>query len=113
MIEKRAKDLLEIAMAITIAVLIYYVFHFGNFISKEEVAGAIAIMLVLPHVLLVVIALLFNVLGRTMNSPGFALTSGILYLVSIVFMPIYFIFVIAQSVLCFVAYGRMKKANSV
>ena len=41
---------------------------------------------------------------------AFALVAGILYAVAAVLFPAYFMFVIVEMVLSFVAYGLMKKA---
>lgn len=106
---KKTRNLLIAAIVITILVWVYYISHFSKAILQDEVAGSIASLLVLPHGITVIVALLFNVLGLTMKSKGFILTSGILYLVSIIFMPIYFMFVLIQAVLCFIAYGQQKK----
>ena len=106
---KKTRNLLIVAIVITVLVLGYYISHFSGAVSQDEVAGSIAGLLVLPHGITVTIALLFNVLGLVMKSKGFILTGGILYLVSIVFMPIYFMFVLIQAVLCFIAYRQQKK----
>ena len=106
---KKTRNLLIAAIVITVLVLGYYIFHFSGAVSQDEVVGSIAILLVLPHGITVAIALLFNILGLVMKSKGFILTSGILYLVSIIFMPIYFTEVLIQAVLCFIAYGQQKK----
>ena len=106
---KKTRNLLIAAIVITVLVLGYYISYFSGAVSQDEIAGSIASLLVLPHGIAVAIALLFNILGLVMKSKGFIMTSGILYLVSIIFMPIYFMFVLIQAVLCFIAYGQQKK----
>ena len=49
-----------------------------------------------------------NVIGYFANSRGFILTGAILYTVSLVLFPVYFMFVIIQMVLSYVAFARMK-----
>ena len=69
--------------------------------------------LVMPHMVLTVLATIFNILGWAMNKRGFALTGAILYAVAIVTMPIYFFFVIVQMVLSFVGFAKLKKTPSI
>lgn len=51
----------------------------------------------------------FNALAWALSSRPFALTSGILYAVSMVLFPMYFMFVIIQTVLSFVGFARLPK----
>ncbi|WP_201289976.1 hypothetical protein [Erysipelothrix urinaevulpis] len=77
--------------------------------SAEQAGAAIASALILPHILATGIALLFNVLAWSMGRRGFALTSGIMYGVAMLLFPFYFMFVIIQMILTFVAFAKMKK----
>lgn len=77
--------------------------------SASQAGGALAAALVTPHLLLALLALVFNALGFTMGKAGFALAAGILYAVAMILFPPYFFFVIIQMVLCFVAFAKMLK----
>lgn len=79
--------------------------------SAEQVGGALATALVAPHLLLTLIAVIFNALALFLNKRGFALTAGILYAVAMVLFPMYFFFVIIQMILCFVAFAKMRKQS--
>lgn len=109
---KRSKALLISAILGTLYSL-YLISYFGGgiFGSKggAELAGAaIATALVTPHMILVVLATIFNWLGYFSNKRGFALTGGILYSVGGVIFIIYIIFVIPSIVLSFVGYAKLK-----
>ncbi|MFR3787232.1 hypothetical protein [Agathobaculum desmolans] len=92
-------------------------YFFGNTASQTDAAAALgaglATALVMPHMVLTVLATIFNILGWAMNKRGFALTGAILYAVAIVTMPIYFFFVIVQMVLSFVGFAKLKKTPSI
>ena len=47
--------------------------------------------------------------GLGFELSSFALTSGILYAVSMVLFPMYFMFVLIQTVLSFVGFARLPK----
>lgn len=77
-----------------------------------EIGTAIGYAIILPHFLLVLIGEIFNVLGYFMNKRAFVLTAAILYAVAMVVLPINLFFVVAQMVLCFVAFAKMGKQNN-
>ncbi|WP_034868339.1 hypothetical protein [Clostridium lundense] len=109
---KRSKALLISAILGTLYSL-YLISHFASemFGSKggAELAGAaLATALVTPHMILVVLATIFNWVGYFSNKRGFALTGGILYSVGGVVFIIYIMFVIPSMVLSFVGYGKLK-----
>lgn len=79
--------------------------------SSAELGSALAAALVTPHLVVVLIAVIFNVLALVMNKAAFALVAGILYAVSILLFFAYFMFVIIEMVLCFVAFAKMRKAQ--
>ena len=93
----------------------YSIFYwFSTFLSTsdqwEAVGVSIATVIVLPHMVCAVLALLFNFFGWLRNSKAFALTGAILYTVSLVLFPAYFMFVILQAILSFVGFATMAKA---
>ena len=108
---KRKKSKLAlISLVLGLLYVIYLVVYFTNIQggSGSEAAGsAIAAALVLPHLLCVFMAVIFNALGYFINKRGFILVGAILYTVSIVFMVIYFMFVILQMILSYIAYAKM------
>lgn len=106
--------LLLIAAILGAAYLVYSIVYWGGVNSAEastaEAIGAgIATALVLPHLICTGIALLFNILGWAMRHRGFALTAGILYSVAILLFAVYFMFVVIEAALCYIAFARMKK----
>lgn len=95
---------------------IYLIFYFsgtmsGDISDAEAIGGALATMLVMPHIVMVILSTIFNILAVTLKKVGFALTSGILYSVSGLLLPIYLPFVIPMIILSFVGYVRMKRFN--
>lgn len=95
---------------------IYLICYFTGAIcgseGAEQVGAAMATALVTPHMVLVVLATIFNWVGYFTNKRGFALTGGILYSVSGVMFLIYIMFVIPSIVLSFVGYANLKKINN-
>lgn len=92
-----------------------FVYFLGDMSSSdgmESAGAAIASVLVMPHLICTVLATLFNGLGCFLNKRGFALTGGILYIVAMVMMPIYFMFVIIQAILSFIGFAKMKGHES-
>ncbi len=111
----RSKSVLLLVSAVLgVVYAVYVVAYFstvnaGSASGAEAVGAGIATLLVVPHLLCTVLAALFNVLGWACNRRAFALTAGILYAAAIVCMPLYAPFTIVQSIMCFVAYARMRK----
>lgn len=95
---------------------VYLIVNFGSALggasSDGELVGAgIATMLVMPHMILVILAIIFNALGYFKASKGFALTGGILYSVAAVVFLMYAPFLIVSIVCSFVGYSKVKKLN--
>ncbi|MBQ6349743.1 MAG: hypothetical protein IJI42_02300 [Methanobrevibacter sp.] len=112
---KRNK-LLLIAAIIGTAYAIYLVTYFagatGTGDNAEQAGAALATLLVMPHMAVMWLAVIFNWLGFFLKARWAALTAGILYAVAIVLFLAYFMFVIIEMILCFVAYVKMKKRTS-
>ena len=81
----------------------------GSADTAEAIGTTIGLALIVPHLLFVGLALIFNILGWAMSKRGFALTGAILYAVSILMMPIYFMFVLVEMILSFVGFAKLKK----
>lgn len=112
---KRSKILLIAAIVGTLCV-IYLFSYMGNTITDSQtkddatqLGTAIAATLATPCIIVSAISTIFAWVGFGTKKRGFALTSGILYAVAIVFMIPWFMFHIVQMVLCFIAYGTMGK----
>ena len=69
---------------------------------------AIGITLLMPHIILIALAVIFNAVGWIGKARWAALTAAILYTVGGVLGFTNFLFVIVPMVLCYVAYGKMK-----
>jgi hypothetical protein len=75
--------------------------------AASIIALGLVSVLVFPHLILVFLGGLFNILGWALNKKGFALTGAILYSVAMVFMIPLFYFLIIQTVLSYVGYATM------
>ncbi|MDQ0149104.1 hypothetical protein ACFO6R_05840 [Eubacterium multiforme] len=112
---KHSKALLVGAIIGTVYA-IFLIAHFGSAIAgtsdvAEQAGAAIATALVTPHMILVVLAVIFNWVSYFTNKRGFALTAGILYSVAGVMFLIYVLFVVPSLVLSFVGYSKLKTIN--
>jgi len=110
---KKSK-LLIVSSVLGILYSMYIFAHFTGALStagsdSELIGGAIATALVTPHMVIVVLATIFNVLSAFQSKRGFALTSAILYVVgAVAFIP-YAGFVIPMAILTFIGYAKLKK----
>ncbi len=77
--------------------------------ASEAVGSAIATTLVLPHLILVVLATIFNILAFFMNSKGFAITCGVLYAIAGAAFLLYIMFVIPMIILSFIGVTKVSK----
>lgn len=111
--KKRLNVLLIISFVLGVAYLAYSLVYWSGAAAdgsgSEQLGAAIASALVMPHLVCALVAVVFNGLALFMSKAAFALVAGILYAVAMVLFPMYFMFVLVQTVLCFVAYARMKK----
>lgn len=79
--------------------------------AAEAIGAGLATLLVLPHVIFVVVGALFGVIGFFARSPGFVLTSAILYSVAAIVFLVYAVFLIPSIVLGFVGFAKQRKIN--
>lgn len=113
---QKKSALLAVALVLGAAYIVYSLWYwFGGGAagqvgadSASQAGAGLAAMLVMPHLVLTLLAVVFNALGLFVNKRGFALTAGILYAVAMVLFPVYFFFVIVQMILCFVAFAKMR-----
>jgi len=106
--------LLLISAILGVLYAIYIIMYFAGASanaggSAEAIGAGIATVLVMPHMICAVLAAIFNVLGWSLNSRGFALTGAILYTVAAVSFPIYAMFVLIQMILSYIGFARLKK----
>lgn len=103
-----------ISFIIGILYLIYSFFYWGSVGDAsvdvfEQIGTGIATAVVMPHLISTAVAVLLNALGCFMKRSGLVLAGAILYCVALLLMPIYFMFVVIEIVLSFVAYARMSR----
>jgi hypothetical protein len=106
------KNTLNLASAILgSAYLCYLVFHYAG-LRASTVAEAetirIMISLVIPHVVLVLTAVVFNWTGWMANRMLPTILSGLIYGLSALVLPVYAPFVAAEFLLCFAASAAMR-----
>lgn len=113
---KRKKSKLAlVSWILSLMYLIYLISYFsggiGSTTGSEQVGAALATALVFPHMLVVGIGLIFNMLGYFLNNRAFVLVGAILYSVAILLFMMYFMFIIVQMILSYIAFAKMKKSN--
>lgn len=111
---KKRNVLLLVAAILGSAYLIYLVSYMAaapvsTGYSAADAGTAIAMMMIMPHAALTGLAVIFNWIAWALSKRWAALTAGILYAVAILMMYIYFMFVVVEMVLCFVAFVQMGK----
>lgn len=112
--KKKLSVPLLISLIIGVAYLIYFAVVWTGTSSEmtgtaEQIGAGIATILVAPHVICTLVAVIFNALGLFLRKRGFALTGAILYTVAMVLFPVYFMFVIIEMILSYVGFAKMKK----
>lgn len=107
---KKRSVLLLIATLIATVYCIYIVIYFMG--GVDETAGAIAGLIVAPHMICVALGVLFGWIGYLSRLSGFALASAIMYCVAALLFVMYAFFLVPSIVLGFVGYGRQKKLNN-
>lgn len=115
---KKRNVLLLVAAILGSAYLIYLVCYMAGAPvdtrdSAADAGTAIAMMMIMPYALLTGLAVIFNWIAWALSKRWAALTAGILYAVAILMMYIYFMFVVVEMVLCFVAFAQLGKKSSV
>ncbi len=117
-VKPKKNGLLLAAALLGTVYLIFLIYHFfggiATSVDEAELLGSgLATAIVMPHLVCVALAVIFNWLGWTLNASWGALVAGILYAVSMVFMFLYAFYVLLQMIFCFIAYGSIKKAQQV
>ena len=120
---KKASNILAlISLVITAMYLLFLISYISSTYAEATadiqtweglgtaIGTAIGIQLAAPHMVIVFIAFIFNIVTAITRKGWAALTSGILYAVSMLLMPVWLVFVTAQTVLCFVQFAKIRKA---
>lgn len=112
--KKKLSKLLLVSLIIGVIYLIYSAVYWSGAAGSgadtaEKIGAGIATALVMPHLVMTVLAVIFNALGLFMRKRGFALTGAILYTVALVLFPVYFMFVIVEMILSYIGFAKMKK----
>ena len=114
--KKKKSTILLISAIIGLLYMIYSGVYWsgvntGNSEAGAAISSALATALVFPHLICTGLAVIFNILGWAINHRGFALTGAILYAVAMFLFPVYFMFVLLESVFSFIGFGRLAKIN--
>lgn len=113
--KKKLNKPLLISFVIGAAYLIYLISYFtsvlGSTSGAEQAGAALATALITPHMICILLAVIFNGVGVFFSKRGFALTGAILYSVALVLFLPYFMFVIIEIVLSFIGTGQLKKKS--
>ena len=95
---------------------IYLITYFGggtlNADGAEAVGGAIAIALVMPHMIMFLIGAVFGWLGFLAKKSWAALVGAILYSVGTLFFLMYAMFGVPILIFGFIGYSKQKKLNT-
>lgn len=94
-------------------VVLYFLGKIGSGASWAENLGyGIAATLAAPHIFLVFLALVFNIIGWAASRSWAALTGGILYSVAGLIFILYCIFVVPSIVLSFVGFAKLRASST-
>lgn len=91
---------------LTVLYAFYIVSYFGSN-ALDDIGTFLASIIVAPHMVCVVIAAIFSLVGLLAYKRWAVLTAAILMAVAAALFPRYAMFVIVQSLLLFIAYARM------
>ncbi len=76
--------------------------------AATALGTGLGVALLMPHIVFVILSVIFNIIGWAMNLRWSALVGAILYCVAGLLMPIYIPFVLAQIILSFVGFAKLK-----
>ena len=112
--KRKRSILLLLSWVLGLIYVVYLVSYFGTGLAGSEsgaeaIGTGLAAAVVMPHFILVAVAVIFNILGWAGRMRWAALTGAILYAVSMAFMPLYAMFVVVEMVLSFIGFAKMPK----
>ncbi len=96
-----------LCMFLTVVYAIYIVSYFSGIVDVN-LSAAVATALVTPHMVCVAIAAIMSIVGFFGKARWAFLVCGILLIVAGVVFLTYFMMVVVQAVLAFIAYARMN-----
>lgn len=103
-----------ISVLYTFFILKTFIGGMTNASSDAEMIGVgLAGVLLLPHLVMVFLATIFNLIGAFTKLKGLIIVAGIMYIIAMFFFLPYFPFVIFQAILCFVAHYQIKNQENV
>lgn len=100
-----------ILSSLYLILLIYYCnnFDYSNISSFSELIGTkIGLTILKPHMYMTGLAVIFNWIGWSMNLKWAALTTGILYCIAVVLMPIYVLNLTLQIIFSFIGFAKLN-----
>ncbi len=109
----------KMVLVSTILVSLYAIYLMAYFYGgiansnsdAEAGVGVIATALVTPHMILIVLGVVFSVVALFANKNWAAITSCVLVFVSTLLMPIYFMFTIPLGIIGIIAIVCLNKLN--
>ena len=114
-VKQRNDWFLRLSVLLGFLYLVYLILYFSGVISDargdlaSEIGTALGFYIVLPHLAAVSLAVLFGIVALISKKRWPILTSAILYIVSIVLFPIYFMFVTVQMIFAFISFARKPR----
>lgn len=114
--KQKLNKCLLISFIIGLLYAIYSISYWGGAMTSggetaEQLGAGIATVVVMPHLVCSVLAMVFNGLGLFMRKAGFALVGAILYTVALVLFIPYFFFVIIEMILSYIGFAQLNKAK--
>ena len=112
--KRKGKVLLLVALIIGVLYCIYSISYWSGVTTRatsdsEAIGAGIASALVLPHLVMTGLGVLFNALAFFMYNKPFTLVAAIMYTLGLVLFPAYFMFVVVEMILCYIAFAKMEK----
>ena len=92
-----------------IYLITYFTNSMGDLNSAEELGGALATMLVTPHIIVMGIGTIFSWLGFFLKKSWSTLVGAILYCVGALMFMLYIIYCLPLITLGFISYAKQKK----
>ncbi|MFA6809217.1 MAG: hypothetical protein WCR27_09530 [Eubacteriales bacterium] len=96
----------------TVYLIVYFAGTMGDLNSTDELGGALATALVMPHMVAMALGTIFSWLGFFLKKSWAALVGAILYCVAAVVFIMYAMFCIPMIVLGFIGFVKQKKMQA-
>ena len=113
---RNRSKILFVCAVLSVLYSIYLFTYFSNAFANadstvEEIGSAIAIALVMPHMIMMGIGAIFACLGVFLKAPWGACVAGILFSVGTFLFISYAMFSIPLLILAFIGFAKQKKIN--